>query len=177
MNPVLTFGAIFGTLLWKFNGTFCWAMNCHKFMQGHISLFLGIEIKDEFPAWRNDRPLLTFNGKETSETFDSAKRKGETITLRRRMVNSIVLRVVQVVSIIHNPCLKSIPFLYFSRDHLRSTMQWGSLRVQFGHHLRSGDHHYSFHRHLRSLNERVANQSSPNNSNLVASTRRLFLSR
>ena len=80
-------------------------MNCHKFMQGHISLFLGIEIKDEFPACRSDLPLLNFNGKETSETFDSAKRKGETITLRRRMVNSIVLRVVQVVSIIHNPCL------------------------------------------------------------------------
>ena len=75
------------------------------------------------------------------------------------------------------PIVHSIPFLHFSGDHLRSTMQWGSLGVQFGDHLRSGDHHYSFHRHLRSLNERVANQSSPKNSNLVSSTRRLFLSR
>ena len=128
--------------------TFCWAMNCHKFMQGHISVFLGIEIKDEFPAWRNDLPLLNFKGKETSKTFDSAKRKGETITLRSRMVNSIVLRVVQVVGTIHNPCLKSIPLLFF-------TGSWG----------------------LGIINERVANQSSRKNSNLVSSTRRLVVSR
>ena len=51
-------------------------MNCHKFMRGHISVFLGIEIKDEFPALRNDLPFLNFNGKETSETFDSAKTVG-----------------------------------------------------------------------------------------------------
>ena len=52
------------------------------------------------------------------------------------LIYSIVLRVVPVLSAIHHPCLKSIPFLYFSRDHLRSTMvitcsrQWGSFVVR-----------------------------------------------
>ena len=52
------------------------------------------------------------------------------------LIHFIVLRVVPVLSAIHHPCLKSIPFLYFSRDHLRSTMvitcsrQWGSFVVR-----------------------------------------------
>ena len=58
------------------------------------------------------------------------------------LIYFIVLRVVPVLSAIHHPYLKSIPFLYFSRDHLRSTMvitcsrQWGSFAV--GDHLRCG---------------------------------------
>ena len=35
-----------------------------KFMQGHISVFLGVEVKDEFPAWRPS--CLKFSQQETS---------------------------------------------------------------------------------------------------------------
>lgn len=157
--------------------TFCWAMNCHKFRRGHISVFLGIEIKDEFPAWRNDLPLLTFNGKETSGTFDSAKRKGETITLRSRMVNSIVLRVVQVVSTIHNPCLKSIPFHSATFHGINCGRQCNGDHLGSNLGIICATLHYSVYRHLRSLNERVANHSWWKNSNLVSSTRHLVLSR
>ena len=82
------------------------------------------------------------------------------------LIHFIVLRIVQFLSTIHHPRLKSIPFLYFSRDHLRSLLgticgrgsfavlyacsnqiNWnylipllftGSFAVSFGDHLRSG---------------------------------------
>ena len=104
---------------------------------------LGAEVKDEFPAWRPS--CLKFSQQDWNIT---AKKKGETISLRSRMVkyiiifliHFIVLRVVPVLSTIYYLSLKSIPFLYFSRDHLQSTMviTWGrgSFTVLFGDHLR-----------------------------------------
>ena len=56
----------------------------------------------------------------------------------------IVLRVVQVLSTVLHQWLKSIPFLTFSRDHLRSKLGnicgRGSFAVHFGDYLQSGDH-------------------------------------
>ena len=56
----------------------------------------------------------------------------------------IVLRVVQVLSTVLHQWLKSIPFLNFSRVHLRSKLGIicgrGSFAVHFGDYLRSGDH-------------------------------------
>ena len=99
-----------------------------KYM-GHISLFLVVKMKDKFPSRRLFHPK--FSQRRNIKCLTEERRKN----CQKKQFGLIHFFVL---------CLKSIPFLYFSWDHLPSTMGIicgpRSFPVHFGDHLQSEDH-------------------------------------